>query len=264
MSEILEKYDPVKLERIRRILEDQKSDGEQVFFEVFIDSLRIVRKTNDLSRFDRFKDYIDEHSRELKIIIYSSEAARNNKSHTFAIKDEKATIEKPLGEVDIDSKINQRVNLERERWDAEETKKTLAATEAKLAEAEEYIEDLQETIAKLKEEKSSLGGINGVVTIVKEIAPHVMPLIQKEHAGTLGAAEVKTQEATFKKKEENVTETVSDSDKKQLEILKQWQKDFTAEEFSKLHIIIKNLAKEKQGIDLIINTFYQTNNPTNQ
>lgn len=264
MSENIEKYDPVKLERIKRILEDQKSDGEQIFFEIFLDKLRIVRKTDDLNRFDRFKDYIEDYSRELKVVIYSSEAARNNKSYTFSLKDEKAPMEKPLGEVDIDSKITQRVTLERERWDAEDTKKKLAATEAKLTEAEEYIESLQETVAKLKEEKSALGGINGMLTIVEKVAPHVMPFINKDGGGTLGAAETKTQEATFKRKEDGTGETISEADKKQLEILKQWQKDFTSEEFSKLHIIIKNLAKDKEGIDLIINTFYQANISTNQ
>lgn len=76
-----EKYDPVRIERIRHYLESCTEKGKPKFYEIFVDNLKAVEKTDDTTCFDEYKMYIDDNTQMVKILIYTSteNCPRNDK-----------------------------------------------------------------------------------------------------------------------------------------------------------------------------------------
>src|SRR5690348_1197746 len=82
MSKITtEKYDPIRIERIRHFLESSAEKGKPKFYEIFVDNLKAVDKTDDTACFDEYKMYLDGNTQLIKILIYTSteNCPRNDK-----------------------------------------------------------------------------------------------------------------------------------------------------------------------------------------
>jgi hypothetical protein len=82
MSKITtERYDPIRIERIRHYLESNTEKGKPKFYEIFVDNLKAVDKTDDIGCFDEYKMYMDENTQMIKILIYTSteNCPRNDK-----------------------------------------------------------------------------------------------------------------------------------------------------------------------------------------
>ena len=76
-----EKYDPVKLERLKYFLEANAERGKPKYFEIFVDNLKAVDKNNDPACFDDYTMYLNEDSKMVKVLIYTTteNSPRNDK-----------------------------------------------------------------------------------------------------------------------------------------------------------------------------------------
>jgi hypothetical protein len=85
-----EKYDPVRIERIRHFLESCEEKGKPKFYEIFVDNLKAVDKTDDTSCFDEYKVYMDDNTQMIKILIYTStENCPRNEKFIFSVRNPK-------------------------------------------------------------------------------------------------------------------------------------------------------------------------------
>ena len=153
MSKITtEKYDLVRIERIRNFLESSTEKGKPKFYEIFVDNLKAVDKTDDIGCFDEYKMYMDENSQMVKILIYTStENCPRNDKFIFSVRNpQEEKRQEQLNGIDFQNKIDLAIQQERDRTQLLQLQKELEATKAQLEEAEEYGESLQEKLVELQ------------------------------------------------------------------------------------------------------------------
>ncbi len=63
-----ETYEPVKMERLRHFLESHAERGRPRYFEIFVDNLKVVDRTNDPGSFEDYAMYITEDTRMIKVL----------------------------------------------------------------------------------------------------------------------------------------------------------------------------------------------------
>lgn len=153
-----EKYDLVKIERLKHYLEAAAEKGRPKFYEVFVDNLKAVDKTADPEAFDEYLVYMGEDTRMVKVLIYTSTEScpRNDKFIYTVTSPEKERDEKRKSElsgIDVEEKISAVVQREREKMNTELLKKELQETKEELEEAENYIEELEKKLVEAKNTK---------------------------------------------------------------------------------------------------------------
>src|SRR6266498_1633907 len=114
-----EKYDVVKMERLKHYLEANAERDKPKYYEIFVDNLKVVDKTNDPACFDDFAMYMNEESKIIKVLIYSStETSPRNDKFIFTItnaEEEKRKQEKKQSELngfEIQNKIDSAITTE--------------------------------------------------------------------------------------------------------------------------------------------------------
>jgi len=53
-----EKYDPLKIELIKKNLETQEAQGAPLYYEIFVDNLKVVQRTNKVELFDNYEEFV--------------------------------------------------------------------------------------------------------------------------------------------------------------------------------------------------------------
>jgi hypothetical protein len=162
-----EKYDLVKLERLKFFLETNAESGKPRYFEIYVDNLKAVDKNNDYTCFDDYLLYLNEDSKLVKILIYThSETSPRNDKFFFSIVNEKEErnelnkLNHELNGLDFQTKIESAISAERERIQTEQLKKELEDTKEELEDAQEYIEELEEKLTTEQNKKHSWKELN--------------------------------------------------------------------------------------------------------
>ncbi len=254
-----EKYDAIRLEKFKHHLESYAEKGKARFFEIEVDGLKVVDKTDDVNSFDDYKMYMDENTQMIKILLYSScETSPRNDKFIFSIQsgDEKST----LGEVDVQNKITLAINSERERMKVESLEKELAIANEELEDANEYIETLQEQIEKIQQQKTDDSkqiklGMVASVAIEELIKRNPSVLSNIPLLGSLSGVltEDKKQisqeneynaDASFKSKDEYGEESLA------TQVAVHLNSCFTTEELPIVFDILKRFSKDKSLLKL--------------
>lgn len=278
MSKITtEKYDQVKIERLKTYLEASAEKGKPKFYEVFVDNLKAVDKTNDPSSFDEYQMYLNEDTRMIKVLIYTStESCPRNDKFIYTLSNPNK--EHELNGIEVENKIQSAISTERERLNSELVRKELQEVKQKLDEAEEYIDHLENEVEELKLKKNSwkevqLGNVAAIALeeMVKR-NPNLtrsVPLLgtlsgllgtdssnsDAEHKSPIDQEESKV---TFKKQTE---ETLDKDRHAKLQFFEQMEEAFNEEELQQVIEIIQKLSVDSSQIKTIHNLL--TPNPQN-
>lgn len=81
-----DKYDQLKIDRLRSHLELLAKRGIPKHYEIFVDGLKAVQKTNDPSEFDAYETYMMEDTAQIRIVMYHSGASPRNDQYVFSLK----------------------------------------------------------------------------------------------------------------------------------------------------------------------------------
>ena len=76
MSVIIEKYSPGRIDMLNRILQNDHGQGQPRDYEIKVDGLKVVQRTNDPERFFQHEDYLQRDTVCLTIAIYE-QSSRN-------------------------------------------------------------------------------------------------------------------------------------------------------------------------------------------
>lgn len=149
-----EKYDIVKLERLKHFLESNVEKGKPKFYEIFVDNLKAVDKTSDPSCFDEYQMYQNNDTRMIKVLIYTStENCPRNDKFIFTLRDpynEKQQEE--LSGLEVENKISSAIEQERNRIQLEQLQKELEEVKSELEDCEDYNEKLEAQLQQCKQE----------------------------------------------------------------------------------------------------------------
>jgi hypothetical protein len=262
MPFINEKYSQQKIDNLYNYLQSSKEQGEPEDYEIFVDAFKVVKRTNDLSRFETYSNYVQPETKSITIVIYDGSSPRNTK-HIFTLKEENQS----LNGLEVDSRIEDKIKVEKERWETELLKKENEKLRTELTEAEAYIEELEENIEKGKDKKFRLGDVNmgELASVVLEGMIRRNPQMLAKLPGGEALAGVIEQdnqdkerllkeaepepEVSFKKKENSSSDKLSEEDESYLNFIRQLKDKFDHEQMTSVMLILDVLSKSPNDIE---------------
>ena len=274
MPFINEKYSEQKIDNLYHFLQNSKEQGEPEDYEIFVDAFKVVKRTNDLSRFESYSNFIQPETKTLTVIIYDGTSPRNTK-HIFAIKDDGTN---GLNGLDVDTRIEEKLRIEKERWETNLLKQENEKLKTDLSEAEAYIEQLEDDADKVKDKKFRMGDVNVVefASVMLEGFVRRNPQILTKLPGGEALAGVIEQdnadrekalldkspetEVSFTKKSTTTQSALSDEDKSYLDFIKSLKDKFDHEQMNDVMSILDVLSKQP---NVIKNTLQFVTNQNN-
>ena len=263
MPFINEKYSEQKIDNLYNYLQNSKEQGESEDYEIFVDAFKVVKRTNDLARFESYSNFIQPETKAVTIVIYDGTSPRNTK-HIFTIKEGNTN---GLSGVDVDTRIEEKLRSEKEKWETDLLKKENEKLKTELSEAEAYIEELEDNAEKAKDKKFRIGDVNvgEFASVVLEGFVRRNPQLLTKLPGGEALAGVIEQdnverekallakspepEVSFKKKSSSSEPTMSEEDKSYLDFIKSLKDKFDHEQMTSVMLILDVLAKSPNDID---------------
>lgn len=245
-----ENFDQLKIDKLKHFLEDMAAKGQPRPFEIFVDSLKVVPKTEDPKDFDAYEYYINEDTEKIRILIYNSNLSPRNDQYCFYLQKNKT--DKSLnGLGDIDNLIQEKIAARDREHEAIRLKNELESTQKQLAEAEEYIEELEQKLSEATDDKYKLKNINLIelgTTVLGKLAERHADVLAKAGLEGFGARkpELPSQpegEASFQKKSE-AAENLSEDQKRYISFLSSLEQVFNHDQLDELMKIIQKLSEE--------------------
>lgn len=263
-----EQYDQLKIDKLRHFLEAQAEKGMAKPFEIFVDNLKVVAKTDDPKEFDSYEFYMNEDTERVRILIYNSNLSPRNDQYCFMV--QKTIGSKSLnGLGEIESIVQEKLAARDREYEMNRLKEELEAAKQDLEETEEYAEKLEKEIQDLKQNKFKLGNIN-----VAEFASAALENIVRRNPQILsklpgGAAlagfveqDNKEQEARMLNQqtgpEPNVSfqkETapeITEEEKRYLAYLKAFEKNLNQEQAEMFNLILQAMINDPSIIPTIL------------
>jgi hypothetical protein len=252
-----DKYDQLKIDRLKYFLQNMADKGQAKPFEIFVDSLKVVPKTEDVKDFDHYEFYMNEDTEKIRILIYNSSLTPRNDQYCFYLQDNK--LSKPLNGIgDLDGIIQEKLIQRDKEYELTRLKEDYEKTKQELNEAEDYIEELEEKLSLATNDKHKIKNID-IVDVAGALlgrwaqnSPQLSALGLGSLAGGSNEAHVNPEvesEASFKKKEEE-NET-SEKDKDYLQFLNQLSERLNETEFHTTMLIIDQLTKDTTQINAV-------------
>lgn len=263
MPFIKEKFSNDKVEKLYHYLLNGQEQAEPEDYEIFVDNFKVVKRTKDLTRFHAFEEYLQPDTKSVSILIYDGMSPRNTK-HILMLSDE------PDSSLNgLDNRIDERLRVEKERWDYAKLQTDFDNLKKELEESEKYIDALEKTLEKTKENKFRLGDINlaelasvmaeGFIRrnpqlLTKIGADNLAGIIiqDNEERKNLPVSNEPETEVTFTKKSTAnpaAAPALSEEDKSYLEFIHSIKGRLNKEQAESLFIIIDELVKQPQHLE---------------
>jgi hypothetical protein len=289
-----EKYDLVKIERLKHYLESSHEKGKPKFYEIFVDNLKAVDKTSDPEQFDEYVVYMNEDTRMVKVLIYTStENCPRNDKFLFTVaspdREREEKRKQELSGIEIEEKIHSVVQQERDKMNTDLLKKEIEELQQELDEQQGYIDDLEkkleETRALKATSKESFGEVLSLAfeNIVRRNT-HLLggiPLVGQGLAGVIEqdnkrleqAAQnspqaIEEREVTFQKlpgsAKASYSTAISKEDQGTLDYFKSLKQAFTEPELLKIFQIIGALSCDKESIPSVLELLEEESDKENK
>jgi len=159
-----ETYDQLKIDKLKLYLQTQADKGASRFYEIYVDNLKAVHKTNDIQEFDSYEDYMTEDTERIRILVYSTNSSSpRNDQYVYRMKkqeEQKVIPQQSLSGVEIENRLEEKLQTHRERWEHEALLKELEQTKQQLKESEEYTEKLEAELNVFRNKKLHWGNVN--------------------------------------------------------------------------------------------------------
>ena len=274
-----DKFDQQKIDRLKSHLETMAAKGAPKFYEIFVDGLKAVPKTDEPKEFEGYEDYMTADTNQVKIVIYCSGASPRNDQYVFSMKARNNEEALDMGLNGIAFKAFSQNDLKKLKFQKEqrgainaeirELNEEIDGLYKELDEKNEYISKLEDAVEEAKANGNKIGGIHaGEVLAValdgllKKNLPKIAAATGMEGlAGLLGdesssaPAENKTPtetEVTVKKKQSESSPELSEQQKHFLALFSAIKRHFSEAEMDSVIEIIEVLSKDKSKINLIV------------
>lgn len=252
-------YDQLKIDKLKHFLEEMASRGFARPYEIFVDNLKVVPKTDDPKEFDNYEYYMNEDTEKIRILIYNSQLTPRNDQYCFYIQKKIAGASKNslngLGE--IETIVQEKLSAREKEYELQRLQKELEETKQQLEEAEEYAEELEGQLEEAKSNKYKLGKLDLVdlgTVVLGKFAEKNADILSKVGLSGLSATKEITQtiseetEATFQKKANN--ESSSDNNRlnpeslQYIPVLQNLDQAFVKEDLETVMLILQKFTEE--------------------
>lgn len=172
-------YDPVKIDKLRHLLEDMAGKGMARPYEIFVDNLKVTPKTESVEAFDSYEFYMGEDTEKIRIVIYDSPSSPRNNQYVFTLKAAPEPALNGLG--NLDGIIQEKLDGQQRQFELGRLKEELEQTKQSLKESEEYAEMLEGQLEEVKTNRYKLGNLDLV-----ELGGVLLENLAKKNSGLLG------------------------------------------------------------------------------
>jgi len=142
-----QKYSEDKMNKHLEYLKMYEAEGESLDYEILIDGMKAIRRTNNTNRFPMFANFIQEDSQKVELFIFQGTSNHNDK-YTYYLKDGPVE-DQSLG--DIDHRIEEKVKEAERKWQFSQLQDRNTALE-------KDIKDLEAEVAALEKENEAIVG----------------------------------------------------------------------------------------------------------
>jgi len=270
-------FDQNKIDRLKSHLQTLSEKNKAKFYEIFVDNLKAVPKTDEISDFDAYEDYINVDTEQLKIIIYNSSLSPRNDQYIFILKAKSREDAQSMGlngmplpkysKNDISEWRTSNAKRTQEEIQIASLKGDIRRLEQESREKDMCIRELENKIYIAQKNGNKIGGIHvgdmlsvaldGLITKGSfkkiPILSGLAGLVKAENSETQNTPETNT-EATFEKFDANTTQApaLNEEDKHSLELMKQIQSQFNENEFGSVLEILDALNEDKTLIPQVL------------
>jgi len=267
-------FDQQKVNNLKTHLDTMAAKGKAKFYEIYVDSLKAVPKTDEADEFETYEDYLTANTNEIRIVIYYSDASPRNEQYVFSMKAKSPEEALDLGlngvafrsysSKDLIQMRQQKDRKTAETMEIQGLKRHIGELNGEIEEKDEYIERLESGIEQAKANGNKIGNmhigdivsvaleglvrrnthliaqvpvLNGLAGIIeRDNTQPFQPIIQQPET-----------EVTFKKKEQPAP-ALTEEDQQCLALIKNIQNHFTPDEFTKVIDVLDALSKDKTQI----------------
>ncbi len=274
-----DKFDQQKMDRLKSHLESMATKGTPKFYEIFVDGLKAVPKTDEPKEFEGYEDYMTPDTNQIKIVVYCSGASPRNDQYVYSMKAQSNAEALDLGLNGIAIKsftTNELKELRLQRDQKAAYKDEIKELNAEidglykdLDEKKAHIVRLENVVEIARANGNKIGGVHvgemfsvAAESFLKRNAANIEKSLGVEGlagfftAENDGITENKTPpatEVTLKKKTSSEGNTeLSGQDKNLLGLFREIQKHFSQSEFDQVIEVIEKLSKDKTKIKLIL------------
>jgi len=264
-------FDQQKIDRLKNHLVAMAGKEKAKHYEIFVDALKAVPKTDEPNDFDGYEDYMTPDTEQIKIIIYNSSLSPRNDQYVFLLKARNREEATNLGLNGTPVKTFSRNTLSewREKQEIKDAQlieiRDLKAENSDLrkdiAELEKENEQFASAIMTAKENGNKIGGVHwgdvlshafeGLVRrnthLIAQIpgASDLAGLIEKDNTKT-PEIEQENKEVSFKKKEIIQAEpALTPQEKEFISLFHELHKHFTPQEIIQIIELLDEMSKDK-------------------
>lgn len=262
-------YDQLKIDKLKHFLEAQATKGQAKPFEIFVDNLKVVSKTEDPQEFDTYEFYMNEDTEKVRILIYNSNLSPRNDQYCFMVQKTVGSTKSLNGLGEIEGIIQEKLAARDREYEMSRLKEELEATKQELEETEEYAEKLEEEIKNLKENKFKLKNIDvgelasvaleGIVrrnpqflTKIPGIGEGLAGIIEQDNRDKerlLAHPQAPESKASFEK--ENAPE-ITEEEKRHLVYLRKLEQTFNPQQAEMFNAVLHAMVEDPSLIPTIL------------
>ncbi|MBA2613356.1 MAG: hypothetical protein H0U95_15415 [Bacteroidetes bacterium] len=284
-----DKFDQQKVDRLKTHLEAQAQKGNPKYYEIYVDSLKAVQKTDEPKEFDGYEDYMTADTAQIKIVIYNSGTSPRNDQFVFSLKakNPQEALEmgldgvsfKMLSKHELEELKANRANYLAESEAIQELEDQITDFEAAIVEKDKTIEILEQAIRHAKANGNKIGGLDlgmllsegidyyirqntGAVARIPMLEGFAKAIEEDTRQKQLTSNPQPESEVTFTKKSEtNPAPILSESEAHFLELFREIQKSFNEQEICDVIEILDRLSQNKKQLATVLELL---ENKTNQ
>ena len=288
----IERYNSQRLDFLKQLLtnsvENSKAPQD---YEIRVDDMRVVPRTNNPELFDSYEDFITEQTRSVMVMLYEG-VSRKNTKYLFHLKEEDMPKQeqKGLSGTEVEKIVSSKLEQQAQKWKQEQMEKELKELKEeqkqnekdfekiiahnKKLEGERSLEDMQwgkiigiagDTLLKSNTKfLAKIPGMSGLAGIIeadnkeqeKQIAsPSPEPEIEASYSMKSEKNENEKKEESEKKEKPSENSEQSEEERDQLGFLRQLHQRFEEKQvkqiLSLLNFFVDNPKAPQQLLDAI-------------
>jgi hypothetical protein len=261
-------YDQLKIDKLKHFLESQAEKGQAKPFEIFVDNLKVVAKTEDPKEFDSYEFYMNEDTEKIRILIYNSNLSPRNDQYCYTVQKNIGGSKSLNGLGEIEGIIQEKLAARDREHEMNKLREELEATKQELEETEEYAEKLEKEIEYMKENKFKLGNINigELASVALEGIVRRNPQILTKLPGGEALAGIIEQDNRDKEKllsqpsqpepqvsfQKETTPDITEEEKRHLAYLRKLEQTFTREQAEMFNAVLGAMVEEPSIIPTLL------------
>ena len=152
----IERYNRERLDFLKQLLINSVETGKPQDYEIRVDDMRVVPRTNNPELFENYEDFITEQTRRVLVMLYEG-VSRKNTKYLFHLKEEdmpKAEQKGLSGKAEVEKIVSEKLEQQAQKWKQEQMEKELKELKEEQKQNEKDFEKIIAHNKKLEGERS--------------------------------------------------------------------------------------------------------------